>query len=169
MVTPAVLARGHSCCFRTWSLLLSVLARGHSFCCLSQHVVPPTAAVAQFLSPQPLPQPVRHTVQSSASLPQPVRHTVQSSASSFNFQHPPFSSRPCISCLRLLPLFRSFFPSILPSITSYTTLPHQLSSNQPSNSQITAPQKLLLAHLQKNFRIFCGTRQFTKPHHPYLP
>jgi hypothetical protein len=48
-------------------------------------------------------------------------HRVQSGASSFNFQHPVFSLRPSISCLRLLRRLPVIYilPFIFPSITCF--------------------------------------------------
>ena len=127
----SVSARVHSCCLpqhvvtpsvclSTWSLL-SASARSYS-CWLPQHVVTPAVCLSTW-SPILLSQHVvTHPTVSARGhpspclstrpqpLPQPVLHTVQSSASSFNSHHPPFSSRPSISRLRLLPRI-PFYPS----------------------------------------------------------
>ena len=61
-------------------------------------------------------------------LPQPVVHTVRSSASSFTIQYPLFSLRSCSSCLCHLPRLPVTYilPSILTLITRWYTRCSQL-------------------------------------------
>jgi hypothetical protein len=51
--------------------------------------------------------------------PQPVLHTVRSSASSFSFQYPIFSLRSSNNCLLLRPRLPVTCPSIFPSVTCF--------------------------------------------------